>query len=312
MHPQFIASLHIRYYSFFLLAGFFAGYLLLRWRLKQDGIEGRHADNLALILILVCLFGAKFFNRLFYQPSVTSVWEALKFWKTGGLVFYGGLIFGIISVLLYSAIMRVALTQLADAFAPSLALGLAFGRVGCYMAGCCWGDVCAGPEQLACITNAKIRYELHTFPALSGPDFPLAVSFPRNSYPYKQHLALGLISTRAPRSLPVHPVQLYEAVFCLLLCLLLSKAFPRRKHPGDIFCLFVMAYAAFRFGLEFLRSANPLNYWGMSISQIISLILLSACMALFIARRVLSCWNANRIESGSANSLPEKSSTTKH
>ena len=267
--------------------------------------------TLALILIIVCLFGAKFFSRLFYQPSVTSVWEALKFWKAGGLVFYGGLIFGIITVFLYSVIMRVVLTQLADAFAPSLALGLALGRVGCYMAGCCWGDVCASPEQLTCITNAQIRYDLHTIPPLSGPDFPLAVSFPSNSYPYKQHLALGLIPARAPRSLPVHPVQLYEAIFGLLLCLLLHKGFARRKQPGEIFCLFVMSYATFRFGLEFLRSANPLNYWGMSISQIISLILLIACTALFIARRVLSGWNAQSIEPASANPLPEKSSTTK-
>src|ERR1041385_3508455 len=103
-------------------------------------------------------------------------------------------------------------------FAPGLALGLAFGRVGCFMAGCCWGDLCVEPSALSKVPPAVTPWQIQTFASLSPSHFPLAVRFPPNAGAFEQHRHLGLISADATASLPVHPVQLYEACLALILC----------------------------------------------------------------------------------------------
>src|SRR5207247_5057678 len=136
------------------------------------------------------------------------------------------------------------------------------------------------------------------------PNFMLAVTFPSNSFPYKQHLNLGLIPVGAPRSLPVHPVQLYEALGALLLFFVLQRAFESRKRPGQIFCFFGLSYGLCRFGLEFLRAANPLSYWGMSISQVISIMLALGCAQVVVIGRLFLTLSLPHIEFSMSNREP--------
>ena len=145
---------------------------------------------------------------------------------------------------------------------------------------------------------------------LSPPNFMLAVTFPSNSFPYKQHLNLGLIPVGAPRSLPVHPVQLYEALGALLLFFVLQRAFESRKRPGQIFCFFGLSYGLCRFGLEFLRAANPLSYWGMSISQVISILLALGCATVLVIRRLFLNSSLPALEISPANTATEESLKT--
>jgi len=77
--------------------------------------------------------------------------------------------------------------------AAPLAVGLAFGRIGCFMAGCCWGDVCVDQSKLAALPDAKVRYQIDTVPFLSPARFPLAVQFPTDCGALNQHIALGLL-----------------------------------------------------------------------------------------------------------------------
>ncbi|MEO6182946.1 MAG: prolipoprotein diacylglyceryl transferase family protein, partial [Verrucomicrobiota bacterium] len=208
MYREILSHPHIGSYSALLLMGYFAAYLLARWRAKKNQVEGRHIDNLVLLLLVICPIGARFFSRLFDFPTPIGLWEALKIWKGGGLVFYGGMVFGVIVVVAYAKATKIRLLEFSDVLAPSLALGLAFGRVGCFLSGCCWGDVCLQPSQLASIKSPLTHYQLQTFPALSPPNLFLAVKFPPETGAYEQHQALGLISAQAARSLPVHPAQL--------------------------------------------------------------------------------------------------------
>jgi phosphatidylglycerol:prolipoprotein diacylglycerol transferase len=135
VHKILLTNPRIGSYSTFLLAGVLAGYVIARWRATRAGVKGAHIDNLTLLIAVLSLFGARLFSWIFYFPSGVSFWRALRD-PSGGMVFYGGVIFGFLTLLTYARLTRLSTANLLDIFAPALALGLALGRVGCFMAGC--------------------------------------------------------------------------------------------------------------------------------------------------------------------------------
>lgn len=284
MHKLLFTHPLIGSYSACLLAGLLGGYLLARWLAARAAIQRSHIDNLALIISILSLFGARLFSWLFYAPPRTNLWRAL--WDpAGGMVFYGGMIFGILAVVLYARLARLELSNLFDIFAPGLALGLALGRVGCFMAGCCWGDVCVDETQLSTPANPSLAWQIRTVPAISTASFPLAVRFPEGAGAFEQHLRLGFIDAHAQRSLPVHPVQLYESALALALCAFLVWRFRLRVWHGQIVCLFLLGYSAIRFATEFLRADNPPIYFGLTLSQVISLLLAGLALIAWASRK---------------------------
>ena len=278
MHRVLISSPHIGSYSAMLLLGFIFGWWLARRRAKREGMAPRHVDNLALIIPIISLFGARLFSWWFYFPPGYSFWTAMTM-GGGGMVFYGGLIFGFACVIAYAVVTRISLRELFDVFAPSAALGLTFGRVGCFMAGCCWGDLCVNRDAIH-LHNPQLQYQVNTVPAISGARFPLAVTFPREAGAYEQHSKLKLLPESATRSLPVHPVQLYEAALALVLAIYLHRSFRNRRWPGEIAIKLIIGYAIIRFGIEFLRADNSPIYFGMTLSQVISLLLAAVGLVL--------------------------------
>jgi prolipoprotein diacylglyceryltransferase len=120
-------------------------------------------------------------------------------------------------------------------------------------------------------------------PILSGPGVPFAVTFPRDSDVYQQHAKLGLIGSDASRSLPVHPAQLYESAMAFILCGLLARK--KSMRPGQISLGLLLGYAVIRFSVEFLRADNSPVYWGMTLSQVISVLMAAVCSLLILARK---------------------------
>lgn len=284
MKPALFLYPHVSSYPVLLLLGFFFGWLLARRRAPKFGLAGKHLDNIALLLPLTGLLGARVFARLFYE-KVPFV-EALQFWKGDGLVFYGGFVFCFAALIIYSAVRRLNLVALSDCLAPSLALGLAFGRVGCFLAGCCWGDICVPVKTADPVVQAQIQ----TVPG--GSVF--AVTFPIKSAAAEQHVQLGLISSNANRSLPVHPVQLYEAALAAGLCWLLHIA-SRGTHgvrPGYTSLAMLLGYAFIRFCTEILRADNKIYAAGFTFSQVVSLWLAGFCVAVIAVRWIIRAASA--------------------
>lgn len=281
MHRELTTFPHIDSYPAMLFLGFLSAYLLARWRVAGTRVEGRHVDNLALLLIVFGLVGARLFSWMFYQSSHARLADNLKLWGPGGLVFYGGVVLDIVVLGIYAIVHRIGFRVLADIFAPSLALGLAFGRVGCFLAGCCWGDLCISDAQLNKLPLLA-RGQMHTIPRLSSPSFPFRVTFPAGSGAFEQHRKYSLISDASSRSLPVHPVQLYEAALALLLCLGLNRRANRPHFEGEILSLFAVGYALIRFAVEFFRADNPPIYLGMTLSQVISVLIGIAGVGVYV------------------------------
>ena len=203
----------------------------------------------------------------------------------GNVVFQGTSLMPLVSVccladwfsLLISELLRtkkLPMAKFLDVCAPPVLVGLGLGRVGCFMAGCCFGDICVPPSQMTALDPAR-AYQVQTIPALS-PSF-LGVQFPKKSDAFAQHSKLGLIDKDATKSLPVHAVQLYEAVIALALAIWLHRRKP--LFDGEIAIRLLACYSVARFVLEFFRGDNRPIYWGMTISQVTSLLLLVVAVA---------------------------------
>ena len=139
----------------------------------------------------------------------------------------------------------------ADMLTTVLPLGHAFGRIGCFFYGCCYGRV----SQAAC-----------------------AVRFPRGSPAWYEQLNANLIDSSAQASLPVLPTQFFEAAAVAMLFAVLIWVYCRfwKSRPGFTTGVYLMGYALVRFGMEFLRGDPRAAIGPFSIGQTISLALLLA------------------------------------
>ncbi|MDX2035414.1 MAG: prolipoprotein diacylglyceryl transferase [Isosphaeraceae bacterium] len=228
-----------------LMLAFIGSMWLAARRAKREKLDPELIYDLAIWLFLGGLFGARLFFIIQYWHRMDSIWEVFEIWK-GGIVFYGSVIGAAIAFVIYQRLRRFPILAMLDVIAPSAALGIAFGRIGCFLNGCCWGDRCEG--------------------------IPWAVTFPSRSSPWASQVDQGLIAITADRSLPIHPTQLYSALDGLLLLILLSARYPIRKRDGEIFGILLLAYPITRFLIEQLRNDEGAIYAGMTISQVISVL----------------------------------------
>jgi phosphatidylglycerol:prolipoprotein diacylglycerol transferase len=200
-------------YGAILAFGFVVGMVLILLKARKQGIPLDRMIELFCLSIFSALVGARGFHVLLdLAPYVENPLRILKVWE-GGLVFYGGLILAIGAGLVYMRGYRLPIWKVADLFAPAIALGLFFARIGCFMAGCCFGKETSLPWG--------VRF--------SDPD------------------------SLAPLHLSLHPTQLYEAAGGFVLFLLLAWMERRKSFDGQTFWLFLLLYSILRFFIECLR-----------------------------------------------------------
>lgn len=137
----------IYWYGVFVALGFLAGLWTASRRALRDGIRAESIVDLGPWLILGTLVGARGLYVLSYWREDFAgrpLWQVFNI-RGGGLVFYGGLIGASLACVLYVRWKKLPLWKTADILAPGVALGHAFGRVGCLMNGCCYGRACDLP-----------------------------------------------------------------------------------------------------------------------------------------------------------------------
>lgn len=188
--------------------------------------------------------------------------RAFKFW-TGGLTWYGGLIFGLGTAWIWSRVHNWSFLRYLDTAAPAIAIGHFFGRIGCFLSGCCYGQVCEAPWGVQ-------------FPAGSSAYSEHAETHRTQLIEQHQHSGIW-------ESLPVHPAQLYEAGLLFGIFALLWFGLRKRKRfDGEVMGWFLVLYGLARFMVEFWRADPRGAALGISTSQWISLILVPVGMALLV------------------------------
>jgi phosphatidylglycerol:prolipoprotein diacylglycerol transferase len=190
--------------------------------------------------------------KVVYLFQMGRPFEILAFLTPGYSVFGAGT-FVLIVWLIWSLVRPFQLTLFLDCASPGAYLGLACFRLTCFLRGCCGGITC---------------------------DLPWAVQFSTDTFVYSSQLQSGQLLETAKRSLPVHPVQLYEALFALISAVLLLMLFKNREAIGQVFFTGILSYGIFRFGMEFIRIQT--SQWrlfdSLTLAQVFSLILVAAGM----------------------------------
>jgi phosphatidylglycerol:prolipoprotein diacylglycerol transferase len=255
MHPVLfeIGGITIYTYGVLLAAAYLLGLQFALVRARRRGLNPNRVMDLGIYIIISALVGAKLLlvvvdlDHYRRQPA-----ELLSVARSGG-VFYGGLILAVLVALWYLRRHRMPMWTTTDVFAPGIALGHVVGRLGCLMAGCCFGR---------------------------PTDVPWAITFTNPA-------AFDNVGT--PLDVPLHPTQLYEAgAELLILVFLLATERKGRPFPGRTFWGYLLLYAVSRFIIEFYRGDARGMVWGtLSTSQFVSAVLipLSVIMLVRLGRR---------------------------
>lgn len=263
-------SIPVYAYGFMLMAGFLVALYIARIKAKAEGLKPEYISDLGIYTVFAGILGGRLFyviqNFEIYKHELLSIFKIYQ----GGLVFYGGFMASVAALIVITRIRQVPTLKTLDILAPSLAIGLFFGRIGCFLNGCCWGDIC-NPDLLWAVEFAKtvdVNNMIDGSPA------------------FLSHLGQGLVKISDNYALPIHPTQIYSSLGNLAIFFILNSFFRYRKKNGEVVMLFCILYPVLRFCMEILRADNPPMFDGLTISQNISALVFVGTSTLFIMGRI--------------------------
>jgi phosphatidylglycerol:prolipoprotein diacylglycerol transferase len=248
MHPILcqLGPLTLRTYGALIALAFLAALRISKWAVRMRGIPEKFLMDLSIVLVLSGIAGARLVYVLLNGPYYAAHPGEILRVWEGGLVFYGGFLVAAAVGYFYTRRHNISPAVMADCLAPGLAMGQAIGRWGCFFAGCCYGK----------LTNV-----------------PWAVQF-------KDPASL------APLNIPLHPVQVYEAVGNLAIAFFLWWRFNKDTDApkGHLFWTYVLLYGILRFGMEMLRGDDRGTLFAnLYPSQLLALVAILVSGSILIA-----------------------------
>jgi phosphatidylglycerol:prolipoprotein diacylglycerol transferase len=304
MHPELFripfTSLTVKGYGLMLVIGFLLAVHIIRRLSKNITPDPNMITNAALYSLVAGVIGARVFYVLHHfdifkynMASVFAIWE-------GGLELLGGVLAAIAVIVLYLRYHKLPARQYLDILAIGLMFALCFGRIGCFLNGCCFGKPCDLPwavrfpyGSFAYTSQAEPNPSRNRIlPQLQLPDdfFNSGILKPYDQLTPQQK---EMVTTGPYRCLAVHPTELYSSADAAVIGGLLYLFWRRTQNaqkaknflkpltkPGGTFALMFILYSFVRFFEEFLRDDNPFEtgwcmiYKGGTISQNLSIYML--------------------------------------
>jgi phosphatidylglycerol:prolipoprotein diacylglycerol transferase len=239
-----VGGIPIYSYGFMIALGVIAGvsYMVIQGK-KEVGLTFDQANTLFLLIFIAAFVGGKLF--LFFEDPSRYVSYPAKLLTGRGFVFYGSFLLAVPTMLWFFKKQKLDTYKMLDVMAITTCLVHMFGRVGCFLAGCCYGIP----------TNSK---------------WGVIFSDP--------------VCQAEPKGVLLHPTQLYEAFYILLVMLFLFFMRSRRSFFGQLFLLYLMLYATGRSILELFRGDEARGYVidkYISHSQFIALIIILTVMYIY-------------------------------
>jgi len=284
-------------YGLMLVLGFLCGIYLARWRARRFGEDPDTVTTIGLLALLGGVVGARLafvierWDSQFARQD-NPLLEVFNI-TSGGLIYYGGVALAAVVVLVYLRGRRVPIRRYLDIIAPSLMIGLAFGRAGCTLNGCCHGGPCREDHPLAmrfpyaakpllrvgakgnvfggASVTPVFAHQIGTgrLKGAAAPDWLFhadaagrsVLKSPADLTEPEAQKALKL------RSLPVKPAQVLGAVNALLIAAVLLVFTRLRRREGQVFALMVICYPITRFVLESIRGDNPHDVLSLTLTH---------------------------------------------
>ncbi len=257
MYPELfrIGTFPVTTYGLWLAAGMLFALLVAARLGSRDGLPRDRIYDIGMWTLIGGLLGSK--ALMYFTEDHVQIFS-LDFLRSGG-VYYGGFLGGFLAIAILIRIYGLPFWKVADAFAPGVALGQAFGRQGCFSAGCCWGR--------------------HT-------DLPWGVHFSELGHEYTGVPVYGPDGG----SLYLHPTQLYESFAMLIVFGVLFYMHRKKKFDGQVLIAYGIIYSIFRFFIEFLRDdprgdiMGLTSMTGLSTSQMIGLVVAAFSIVFMVMR----------------------------
>jgi phosphatidylglycerol:prolipoprotein diacylglycerol transferase len=258
MYPTLvkIGSFEITTFGLMMFAAFIIGGWVLTRQFRRYGLSDDAASSVVMAAALGGIAGAKIYYAILFRD-----WHLLL--DRAGLVWYGGLIGGVLACGAYVMAKKMDFITVSDAAAPALAIGYALGRIGCFLVGDDYGR-----------------------PTTSW----IGIAFPKGSPPttaeslrqFGVHVDPSILPDQILR---VHPTQLYESAAAFTMFAILIYASRRPHAKGRIFGLFLILMGIERFLVEIVRAKDDRFLGPFTVAQLISVILLLGGIGLVWSRR---------------------------
>lgn len=236
-------------YGVMVALGFVAGIIWINYESRRLGADTAKAMDLLFYIIIAGIFGSRILDVIVSEREqfLANPIMIFKVWE-GGLVYYGGVVAAVLVTIWFVRRHKMSFLLTVDIFAPALALGHAVGRLGCFLAGCCYGRPLEHETWYSVV-----------FPAIQ--------------------------KTFAPVGVPLYPTQLMESAgeFFIFLCLVALRKF--KRFDGQIFATYLMLYACLRVVLELFRGDLIRGFVidnVLSTSQFISILLFTVGLLFYI------------------------------
>lgn len=268
MLPTFeVFGLTIPMFGIMMLCGMLAAFILFAYTRRFIRFTEDELFTCALWVIILGFVGSKLLFWIVEIDQVIANPHYLLETLREGFVFYGSLIGGLLGMAIYAKRSGQPFFAFFDLFCPSLVLAQGFGRIGCFLAGCCYGSPC----DAGC---------------------PIAVTFPAGS--------------AAPAGVPLLPTQLMEAAFLFILTFVLVRILRLRRPYGTVSGWYCVLYGVWRFIIEFFRSDDRGAVGALSTSQFIGIfiVLAGVILLLLVKRGVL---HTNTLRAPQAEAAAEAS-----
>lgn len=237
MYPVLLkyGPIHIFTYGFFLALAFLSAIYIGGREAERQGLNRSQFYDMCFYTVVGAIVGSRLLYVILEYPiflahplKIFALWE-------GGLVFHGGVVGALIAAFWYMRRHALPWRQFLDSLALGMPIGQALGRVGCFMAGCCYG----APSNL-----------------------PWAVTFTNPE-------------TLCPLRIPLHPSQLYEALLCLGVFGILYALRTRKRFQGQLVLTYFCLAGLVRFVTEFFRNPvdyrGPIVVFNWPLTQVVAL-----------------------------------------
>jgi phosphatidylglycerol:prolipoprotein diacylglycerol transferase len=302
MHPELIeipfVHLTVKSYGLMMVIGFLAAVTLIRRLSRRFTPDPQHITNAALYSLIAGVIGARvFFVMHYWSQFQNNLLDVFAIWR-GGLELLGGVVLAISVIFFYIWYHKLPLRHYLDVLAVGLLLALAFGRIGCFLNGCCYGKPTNLPWGVR-FPYGSFAYESQVRPDPERGRPEPHLHLPDSYFGYlndENEFVPGLkpksrltpqqqkeVTAGPYRCLPVHPTQLYTSALAALLSLLLYAAWRRSQRaeqtgvypfatkPGSVFGMMFVVYGLMRFGMELLRDDNPFEVDHLTIAQLLAI-----------------------------------------
>ena len=283
MYPKLFHLPFLNTYGLMIGIGFVLAVIVVRALARSSDQDPDHITNVAMYALIAGIVGARIFYVIHNYSSFETIPSMFAVWK-GGLEFLGGVILAVFVLLAYLLINKLPVRRYLDMLAIVLLLASSFGRLGCFLNGCCFGKP-TDVKWAVRFPYASDAYECQAFPNpdrnRQNPQLELPAEYfgyigadgrswleineenkfranlkPRTLLTKQQEYDV----TKGPyRCLPVHPSQLYSSLNSLCLTFIIYLFWRKfgLKHPGCTISFMFVLYGFTRFWLEFLRDDNP-------------------------------------------------------